>query len=61
MTVQLGSLPGAQALDPFCGSGGFAMENLVKLIQAIGGLEPRVAALAVVALALVVVALIATR
>lgn len=37
------------------------MENLVKLIQAIGALEPKVAALAVVALALVVVALIAMR
>ena len=34
------------------------MENLVKLIQAIGGLEPRIAALAVLALVVVAVLLI---
>ena len=38
MTVQLGSLPGAQALDPFCGSGGLTMKNLMKLMEAASGL-----------------------
>lgn len=37
------------------------MESLVKLIEALNMLDRHVAALAVVALALVVVALIATR
>lgn len=34
------------------------MENLVKLIQAIGSLEPRIAALAVLALVVLAVLLI---
>ena len=29
---------GIVVLDPFCGSGGFAMENLVKLIEAVSAL-----------------------
>jgi 16S rRNA G966 N2-methylase RsmD len=38
MTMRLGSFSGAQVLDPFCGSGGFAMENLIKLMEAASGL-----------------------
>lgn len=37
------------------------MDGMVKLIQAIGGLEPRVAAFAVLALVVVAVLIIATR
>lgn len=48
-------------LDLFCGSGGLTMDGMVKLIQAIGGLEPRVAAFAVLALVVVAVLIIATR
>lgn len=45
--------------DPFCGAGTM-MNDLVKVIEAIGGLEPRVAAFAVLALVVVAVLLIAT-
>lgn len=37
------------------------MEGMVKLIQAIGGLEPRLAAFAVLALVVVAVVFIAPR
>jgi hypothetical protein len=37
------------------------MKDLVKVIEAIGGLEPRVAAFAVLGLVVVAILLIATR
>jgi hypothetical protein len=54
-------------VDPFAGSGGVSigssamLNDLIKLVEAVGALEPRVVALMVIALGLVVVAYIVTR
>ena len=58
-TVIVGSVI-ATMFDLFCGAGAM-LNDLIKLVEAVGALEPRVVALMVIALGLVVVAYIVTR
>jgi len=48
-------------IDPFCGTGVMNFNNLIKLVEAIGALEPRVIALFVIALAIAAAVYIAVR
>ena len=51
----------AAVTDSFCGTGTMNINNLIKLVEAIGALEPRVVALLVVALAIAAAVYIAVR